>query len=68
MRFGHEKLDVFRLSIDYVAWAYSLTKRLKGADGHARDQLLRASRSISQNIAEGGIAFPSLSSAASFRC
>ncbi len=53
MSFGHEKLDVYRVSIDYVAWAYRLAKRLKGIDRHARDQLLRASQSIPQNIAEG---------------
>ena len=53
MQFGHEKLDVYRLSIDYVAWAYNLARRLKGPDRHARDQLLRASQSIPQNIAEG---------------
>ena len=53
MRFGHEQLDVYQLSLRYVAWAYSLAKRLEGADRHARDQLLRASQSIPQNIAEG---------------
>ncbi len=53
MQFGHEKLDVYRLSIDYVAWAYSLAKNLRGVDRHARDQLLRASQSIPLNIAEG---------------
>ena len=53
MKFGHEKLDVYRLSLEYVAWAYRLAKRLKGSDRHARDQFLRASQSIPQNIAEG---------------
>ncbi|WP_084503010.1 four helix bundle protein [Desulfatirhabdium butyrativorans] len=53
MPFGHEQLDVYRLSIQYVAWAYRLAKRLQGADRHARDQLLRASQSIPLNIAEG---------------
>jgi four helix bundle protein len=53
MEFGHERLDVYRISIDYVAWAYSLAKPLNGADRHARDQLLRASQSIPLNIAEG---------------
>ena len=53
MEFGHEKLDVYRLSVDYVAWAYALAKTLKGVDRHARDQLLRASQSIPLNIAEG---------------
>ena len=53
MKFGHEQLDVYRVSLQYVQWSYRLAKRLKGADRHARDQLLRASQSIPQNIAEG---------------
>jgi four helix bundle protein len=52
-RFGHENLDVYQLSLRYVAWAYHLAKGLTGQDRHARDQLLRASQSIPQNIAEG---------------
>ena len=53
MQFGHEQLDVYRVSIRYVAWAYETAKRLKGIDRHAREQLLRASQSIPLNIAEG---------------
>ena len=53
MNFGHEKLDVYQVSLKYVRWAYDLSNRLKGADRHPRDQLLRASQSIPQNIAEG---------------
>ena len=53
MQFGHEQLDVYRVAIQYVAWAYELARRLKGIDRHARDQLLRASQSIPLNIAEG---------------
>lgn len=53
MKFGHENLDVYQLSLEYVVWAYRLSKDLKGNDRHARDQLLRASQSIPQNIAEG---------------
>ena len=53
MPFGHEQLDVYRLAIEYVAWAYTLAKDLSGVDRHARDQLLRASQSIPLNIAEG---------------
>jgi len=53
MQFGHEQLDVYRVSIQYVAWAYETAKRLSGIDRHARDQLLRASHSIPLNIAEG---------------
>jgi four helix bundle protein len=41
------------VSIQCVAWAYKVAKSLNGIDRHARDQLLRASQSISLNIAEG---------------
>jgi four helix bundle protein len=51
--FDHEKLDVYRVSMTFVAWSYRLCKRLKGVDRHARDQLLRSSQSIPLNIAEG---------------
>ena len=53
MAFGHEKLDVYRISIRDVLWAYEVAGGLKGVDRHARDQLLRASQSIPLNIAEG---------------
>jgi four helix bundle protein len=57
--FAHEKLDVYRVSIEFVRWSYRLCKGLKGADRHARDQLLRASQSIPLNIAEGNGELPS---------
>ena len=53
MGFGHEQLDVYRLSVDDVAWSYALAKELRGVDRHARDQLLRAAQSIPLNVAEG---------------
>jgi four helix bundle protein len=53
MSFGHEKLDVYRLSIGYVAWVYEKAKALNGIHRPARDQWLRASQSIPLNIAEG---------------
>jgi four helix bundle protein len=53
MVFDHEKLDVYRVSLEFVSWSYQLCKGLAGPDRHARDQLLRASQSISQNVAEG---------------
>ena len=53
MTLGHEKLDVYRLSIAYVAWVFKKAKGLKGCHRHARDQWLRASQSIPLNIAEG---------------
>ena len=51
--FDHEKLDVYRLSIDYVAVSYGIAKVLSGANRHVRDQWLRAAQSIPLNIAEG---------------
>ena len=53
MLFDHEKLDVYRISIEFTAWSFNLAKKLSGQNRHARDQLLRASQSIPQNIAEG---------------
>ncbi|MBW2177572.1 MAG: four helix bundle protein [Deltaproteobacteria bacterium] len=52
MILGHEKLDVYRLSIGYVAWVYKKADNLRGSHRHARDQWLRASQSIPLNIAE----------------
>jgi four helix bundle protein len=53
MTLGHEKLDVYRLSIGYVAWVYEKADGLSGKHRHGRDQWLRASQSIPLNIAEG---------------
>ena len=52
MGFGHEKLDVYRTSIEYVGWAYRFCETLKG-HRNAKDQLLRASQAIPLDIAEG---------------
>jgi four helix bundle protein len=51
--FDHEKLDVYRMSIDYVAFSFNLATKLSGNNRHTRDQWLRASQSIPLNIAEG---------------
>jgi four helix bundle protein len=53
MGLGHEKLDVYRLSIGYVAWVYEKADTLNGVHRAAREQWLRASQSIPLNIAEG---------------
>jgi len=53
MTLGHEKLDVYRLSIGYVAWFFEKAGDLSGIHRPARDQWLRASHSIPLNIAEG---------------
>jgi len=51
--FDHERLDVYRLSIDYVARSFEASQSLEGLHRHARDQWLRAAQSIPLNIAEG---------------
>ncbi len=51
--FDHERLDVYRLSIEYVALLYRIAKNLRGIHRPARDQWLRAAQSIPLNIAEG---------------
>jgi four helix bundle protein len=53
MTLDHEKLDVYRVALEFVSRAFEVCKMLSGAHRHARDQLLRASQSIVQNIAEG---------------
>ncbi|MCA9226672.1 MAG: four helix bundle protein, partial [Planctomycetales bacterium] len=51
--FDHERLDVYRLAIDYVAFSFQIAKTLGGPNRQARDQWLRAAQSIPLNIAEG---------------
>ena len=51
--FGHEKLDVYRLALDYVKWVYELNQGNLTIDRHIRDQWIRACYSIVLNIAEG---------------
>ncbi len=51
--FDHDKLDVYRLAIEYVADSFEIAKELSGLHRHARDQWLRAAQSIPLNIAEG---------------
>jgi len=51
--FDHERLDVYRLSIDYVARSFEASQSLEGLHRHARDQWLRAAQSMPLNIAEG---------------
>ncbi|MGO9470411.1 MAG: four helix bundle protein [Isosphaeraceae bacterium] len=50
--FEHEKLDVYRDSIAFIAWLSGLLEGVVRL-GDVRDQLDRASTSIALNIAEG---------------
>ena len=51
--FDHDRLDVYRLAVEYVAISFTDAKSLDGVHRHARDQWLRAAQSIPLNIAEG---------------
>ena len=53
MQFDHEKLHVYQVSLQFVAWTFELRANLTGPIRHPRDQILRALQSITQNIAEG---------------
>lgn len=50
--FDHERLDLYRESILFVAWLSEVLERTTRI-GDLRDQLERASTSIALNIAEG---------------
>src|SRR5215213_7446228 len=50
--FDHEKLEVYREAIAFVAWVSTLLEAT-GRVGDVKDQLDRASTSIPLNIAEG---------------
>lgn len=52
--FDHEKLDVYRLAIEFLAWVGELLDgRLAGARHAGVKHLDEASQSIANNIAEG---------------
>lgn len=54
MPFSFENLDVYQTALEWVERADHLCKTLKGqVSGSLLDQLMRASTSISLNIAEG---------------
>lgn len=53
MPFGHEKLDVYILALDFIALANQVVEQLPRGRGHLGDQLERASTSIVLNLAEG---------------
>ncbi|RYE77532.1 MAG: four helix bundle protein [Myxococcales bacterium] len=49
----HERLDVYRCSIEWTSLSHQFLQRLSRGDSELRDQLRRASLSIPLNIAEG---------------
>jgi four helix bundle protein len=54
----HEKLDVYKVSLEFITWTIPLLDRLPGSPA-VRNQLDRASTSIPLNIAEGNGKFTS---------
>ena len=44
--FDHERLDVYQVSLQFVAWVNERVDRMKGGARHSRDQILRSSESI----------------------
>ena len=51
--FDHEKLDVYKVAIDFVAVADDVVKQLPRGRAYLADQLRRSAVSIPLNIAEG---------------
>lgn len=51
--FDHERLDVYRASLDFAAVANDVVAQLPRGRGNIADQLERAATSIVLNIAEG---------------
>ena len=51
-QFDHEKLRVYEVAIQFVALAHEINASIRGY-GALKDQLHRASTSITNNIAEG---------------
>lgn len=52
LSFGHEKLYVYQLAIEFVGCVYHFCEDLKGYR-NAKDLIIRATESIPFNIAEG---------------
>ncbi|MHC5081125.1 MAG: four helix bundle protein [Planctomycetota bacterium] len=51
--FDHERLDVYRLALEYLAHAHKVCKSMPVGSGSLRDEIGRAAESIVLNIPEG---------------
>ena len=51
--FDHEKLEVYRVAVEYADAADTIAAKMKRGNAHIRDPLRRASDSIVNNVAEG---------------
>lgn len=66
-QFEHERLDVYQISIEFLAVADQLASGLPRGCAYVADQLRRASSSIPLNIAEGAGEFASADKARFYR-
>lgn len=53
MTFDHERLDVYRLALDFLVFANALIGKLPRGRAYFADQLGRAALSVVLNVAEG---------------
>ena len=51
--FDHERLDVYRAALEFASWRRGLVRRIPRGNADLVDQITRASRSVTLNIAEG---------------
>ena len=51
--FDHEKMDVYRVAIEFIALADEVAENLPRGRAYLADQLRRACTSVALNIAEG---------------
>lgn len=66
-QFDHDKLDVYRVSLDFYVIANRVIDELPRGRSKLADQLARAALSISANIAEGAGEFSSDAKASFYR-
>jgi hypothetical protein len=67
MILDHERLEVYRLALDFLVFANQVIETLPRGRSHLCDQLTRASTSIVLNLAEGALSASRQREAASCR-
>lgn len=66
-QFEHERLDVYKAAVGFLALVDEIIEHLPKGRGHLADQLERASTSILLNVAEGAGEFASNEKARIYR-
>ena len=65
--FDHEKLEVYRVAVEFADAADTIAAELKPGNAHIRDQLRRASDSVVNNVSEGAGEFQNAEKARFYR-